>query len=193
MSFLIDLAWSALGLAVMFAVLSVIVLSLTWLERKALGRLQLRYGPTRTGKFGLMQPIADAVKLILKGGHHPQRLRKGDFLDCAGHRGGVRFRNLGNHTRRRQRGYQEPAPGPVLHHRLCRHRDSGPGAGRLGFGQQVRHHGWPAVGGAVDFLRNSRGAGGRRRGHPGPVPWICGKSSPPSRPTLTWWCCRWGW
>jgi NADH-quinone oxidoreductase subunit H len=65
-SFLIDLAWSALGLAVMFGVLSVIVLSLTWLERKALGRLQLRYGPTRTGLFGLMQPIADAVKLIIK-------------------------------------------------------------------------------------------------------------------------------
>ena len=66
MSFLINLAWSALGLAIMFAVLSLVVLSLVWLERKALGRLQLRFGPTRTGKFGLLQPVADAVKLILK-------------------------------------------------------------------------------------------------------------------------------
>jgi len=65
-SFLISIGWSALGLAVMFAVLSVVVLSMVWLERKALGRLQLRYGPTRTGKFGLLQPIADAIKLIVK-------------------------------------------------------------------------------------------------------------------------------
>ena len=52
MNFLIDIGWSALGLAVMFGVLSVIVLSLTWLERKALGRLQLRYGPTAPARSG---------------------------------------------------------------------------------------------------------------------------------------------
>ncbi len=79
MSFLIDLAWSALGLAVMFAVLSMVVLSLTWLERKALGRLQLRYGPTRTGTFGLMQPIADAVKLIIKEDIIPNDSEKAIF------------------------------------------------------------------------------------------------------------------
>ena len=79
MSFLIDLAWSALGLAVMFAVLSVVVLSMVWLERKALGRLQLRYGPTRTGPFGLMQPIADAVKLILKEDIIPEDSEKAIF------------------------------------------------------------------------------------------------------------------
>jgi NADH-quinone oxidoreductase subunit H len=50
----------------MFSALSGVVLSLTWLERKVLGRLQLRLGPTRTGPMGLMQPIADALKLILK-------------------------------------------------------------------------------------------------------------------------------
>lgn len=63
---LIDLVWIVVGLLVLFAVLSVVVLSLTWLERKVLGRLQLRLGPTRTGPMGLMQPIADAVKLLLK-------------------------------------------------------------------------------------------------------------------------------
>ena len=63
---IIDLTWMVIALLAMFSGLSFIVLSLTWLERKALGRLQLRLGPTRTGPMGLLQPLADAVKLILK-------------------------------------------------------------------------------------------------------------------------------
>ena len=55
-----------LGLLTLFTALSVVVLSLTWLERKVLGRLQRRLGPTRTGPMGLMQPLADALKLVLK-------------------------------------------------------------------------------------------------------------------------------
>ena len=63
---IVDVAWILAGLLALFAGLSVVVLSLTWLERKALGRLQLRLGPTRTGPMGLMQPLADAVKLLIK-------------------------------------------------------------------------------------------------------------------------------
>lgn len=63
---LADIGWIALGLFILFNALSIVVLSLTWLERKALGRLQRRLGPTRTGPMGLLQPVADAVKLILK-------------------------------------------------------------------------------------------------------------------------------
>ena len=55
-----------LGLLILFTALSVVVLSLTWLERKALGRLQRRLGPTRTGPMGLLQPVADGLKLVLK-------------------------------------------------------------------------------------------------------------------------------
>jgi len=58
--------WIAVGLLVLFGALSLVVLSLTWLERKTLGRLQRRLGPTRTGPMGIMQPIADGLKLILK-------------------------------------------------------------------------------------------------------------------------------
>ncbi len=56
----------AIKVVIMLLFIMVTVLFLTYLERKVLGRIQQRLGPMRTGPWGIIQPIADAVKLILK-------------------------------------------------------------------------------------------------------------------------------
>jgi NADH-quinone oxidoreductase subunit H len=53
----------------LFALISV-------LERKILGRIQNRYGPNRVGPFGLFQPIADGIKLLIKEDIVPARADK---------------------------------------------------------------------------------------------------------------------
>jgi len=47
-------------------VLLTAVAYLVWLERKIVGHIQNRWGPTRVGPFGLLQPLADGVKFLFK-------------------------------------------------------------------------------------------------------------------------------
>src|SRR5438046_3959194 len=53
----------------LFALISV-------LERKILGRMQNRYGPNRVGPFGLLQPVADGIKMLIKEEVVPERADK---------------------------------------------------------------------------------------------------------------------
>jgi len=51
---------------VLIAFVLVMVMGAIYIERRQLGRMQSRLGPNRTGPFGLLQPVADAVKVLLK-------------------------------------------------------------------------------------------------------------------------------
>jgi NADH-quinone oxidoreductase subunit H len=58
-----------------FVIINLLLLTfayMTLVERKLIGRMQRRYGPNRAGPFGILQPIADLVKLIRKEAFHPQ-------------------------------------------------------------------------------------------------------------------------
>src|SRR5215470_18445997 len=62
--------------AVVFAVLMTTLAYLQWVERKVIGHIQLRMGPYRVGPHGLLQPLADVVKLITKEGVLPSHVNK---------------------------------------------------------------------------------------------------------------------
>jgi NADH-quinone oxidoreductase subunit H len=53
-------------LGIVLLALLLLAAYLVWVERKFLARLQIRYGPNRAGKFGLLQPIADSIKMLIK-------------------------------------------------------------------------------------------------------------------------------
>lgn len=62
----------ALGLIAFTLVMTVGVMYATWYERKIVARMQYRLGPTRNGPFGLLQPIADTLKLLTKEDLRPR-------------------------------------------------------------------------------------------------------------------------
>src|SRR5919205_3521243 len=72
--------WTLIKIVAVVAPLLLCVAYLTLWERKAIGWTQIRPGPNRVGPLGLLQPIADAVKLIFKEIILPTAANKGLFL-----------------------------------------------------------------------------------------------------------------
>lgn len=67
-------------LGLVMSVLLFVAAYLVWVERKFLARLQVRLGPNRTGVFGLLQPIADSIKMLTKEDTVPEDADRIVFL-----------------------------------------------------------------------------------------------------------------
>ena len=69
------IAFTAAAVVLALIVINVLVMSTalyTWFERRVLGRFQNRLGPNRWGPFGILQPFADVLKLIMKEDTTPE-------------------------------------------------------------------------------------------------------------------------
>jgi len=69
-------ASSLINIAGVLGVFMTLFALISVLERKILGRIQNRYGPNRVGPFGLLQPLADGIKLLIKEDIVPARADK---------------------------------------------------------------------------------------------------------------------
>ncbi len=81
---LLSLALILVKLGLIFGVILGMAAYLVLAERKILGRMQLRHGPNRLGPFGLIQPMADVIKLITKEDFMPDQADKWLFLFAPG-------------------------------------------------------------------------------------------------------------
>ena len=81
---LITLLIVLVKLGVIFGVILTLAAYLVLAERKILARMQLRYGPNRVGPFGLLQPLADVIKMLTKEDVVPDQADKWLFMLAPG-------------------------------------------------------------------------------------------------------------
>ena len=161
-----------LKVAIVFLFLLLTTIFMIWAERRVIGRMQNRPGPNRAGPFGLLQPIADALKLPLKEDIIPTGRGQAGVHRRAGDIGGDRLHQLLGHpvgpgsldlppphpaAARRPAGGGAAHPGDELDRRV---RDR---AGRLVLGVALFAARGAAFRGAGNQLRDRDGPGLRGR------------------------------
>jgi NADH-quinone oxidoreductase subunit H len=72
--------WTLIKIVLIVAPMMLGVAYLTYFERKVIGYMQVRIGPNRVGPWGLIQPIADGLKLLMKEIIVPSGANKGIFI-----------------------------------------------------------------------------------------------------------------
>ncbi|MFQ5895515.1 MAG: NADH-quinone oxidoreductase subunit NuoH [Nitrospinota bacterium] len=80
MEIAIEVGVALVKIALVLGAVSLVVAYLTYLERKIIGHIQVRLGPMRVGWHGLLQPIADGLKLLLKEDIIPAQADRAVFL-----------------------------------------------------------------------------------------------------------------
>ena len=73
---LVTVVQYAIGIIVLIVFAMVLDIALVWVERKVVARFQDRLGPNRIGPFGLIQPFADIIKLVIKEDITPAKADK---------------------------------------------------------------------------------------------------------------------